>query len=46
MLTNSTSPKMAAFSTRRAVDSLTITPPGVATDSIRCAMPTCSPIAV
>ena len=31
---------------QRAVDSLTITPPGGATDSIRCANPTCSPIAV
>ena len=30
----------------RAVDSLSITPPGGATDSIRCAIPTCSPIAV
>ncbi len=46
MCTSSASPKMAAFSTRRAVDSLTITPPGGATDSIRCAMPTCSPMAV
>ena len=29
--------------TSRAVDALSITPPGGATDSIRCAMPTCSP---
>ena len=36
----------SAFSTNRAVDSLSITPPGGATDSIRWAMPTCSPIAV
>ena len=33
-------------STSRAVDALSITPPGGATDSIRCAMPTCSPTAV
>jgi hypothetical protein len=30
----------------RAVDALSITPPGGATDSIRCAMPTWFPIAV
>ncbi len=36
----------AAPSTSRAVDALSITPPGGATDSIRCAIPTCSPIAV
>jgi hypothetical protein len=29
------SPSTAAYSTRRAVDSLSITPPGGATDSIR-----------
>jgi hypothetical protein len=29
-----------------AVDALSITPPRGATDSIRCAKPTCSPIAV
>ncbi len=33
-------------STSRAVESLSITAPGGATDSIRCAIPTCSPIAV
>jgi hypothetical protein len=33
-------------STSLAVDALSITPPGGATDSIRCAMPTCSPTAV
>ena len=42
---NSGSPSTAP-STSRAVDSLSITPPGGATDSIRWAMPTCSPIAV
>ena len=31
---------------QRAVDPLSMTPPGGATDSIRCAMPTCSPIVV
>ena len=44
--TTSGSPSTATFSTRRAVDSLSITPPGGATDSIRCAIPTCSPTAV
>jgi hypothetical protein len=39
-------PSIALFSTRRAVDALSITPPGGATDSIRCAIPTCSPTAV
>ena len=34
------------ISTRRAVDSFGMTPPGGAADSIRCAMPTCSPTAV
>ena len=38
--------KSRSASTSRAVDSLSITPPGGATDSIRCAMPTCSPTAV
>ena len=33
-------------STSRAVEALSITPPGGATDSMRWAMPTCSPIAV
>ena len=33
-------------STSRAVDALSITPPAGATDSIRCAIPTCSPTAV
>ena len=37
---------MVPFSTSRAVDSLTITPPGGATDSMRCAIPTCSPTVV
>ena len=37
---------MALVSTSRAVESLTMTPPGGATDSIRCAIPTCSPMAV
>ncbi len=32
--------------TSRAVDALSITPPGGATDSIRCAIPTCSPMVV
>ena len=32
--------------TRCAVDALSITPPGGATDSIRWAMPTCSPMVV
>ena len=41
--TLSSSPSVAEFSTRRAVDALSITPPGGAADSIRCAMPTCSP---
>ena len=36
----------AALSTNRAVEALSITPPGGAADSIRCAMPTCSPMAV
>jgi len=31
---------------RRAMEALSITPPGGATDSIRCAIPTCSPTAV
>ena len=38
--------ELAAPSTSRAVDALSITPPGGATDSIRCAIPTCSPMAV
>ena len=40
------SPSTTAPSTSRAVDALSITPPDGATDSIRCAIPTCSPIAV
>jgi len=40
------SPSSATPSTRWAVDPLSMTPLGGATDSIRCAMPTCSPIAV
>ena len=44
--TSSGSPSTATSSTSRAVDSLSITPPGGAADSIRCAIPTCSPIAV
>ena len=40
------SPRTAAFSTSSAVDPLSITPPGGATDSIRCAIPTWSPIVV
>ena len=43
--TNSNSPRLAAPSTSRAVDALSITPPGGATDSIRWAIPTCSPTA-
>ena len=46
MCTSSGSPSTAPCSTSRAVDSLSITPPGGATDSIRSAIPTCSPIAV
>ena len=38
--TSSDSPRVAAPSTSRAVDALSITPPGGATDSIRCAIPT------
>ena len=45
MRTHSGSPSITACSTSRAVDSDSITPPGGATDSIRCANPTCSPIA-
>jgi hypothetical protein len=37
---SSGSPRPTVFSTSRAVDSLSITPPGGAIDSIRCAMPT------
>ena len=40
------SPRVVVPSTSRAVDSLSITPPGGATDSIRCAIPTCSPMVV
>jgi hypothetical protein len=46
MRTHSGSANTAACSTSRAVDSDSITPPGTATDSIRCASPTCSPTAV
>ena len=38
--------KVVAPSTSRAVDALSIAPTGGATDSIRCAIPTCSPIVV
>jgi hypothetical protein len=38
--TSSGSPRAAAPSTSRTVDALSITPPGAATDSIRCAIPT------
>ena len=44
--TISGSPRSATLSTNRAVDALSSTPPGGATDSIRWAMPTCSPIVV
>ena len=40
MLTSSGVPRSTTFSTSRAVDSLSITPPAGAIDSIRCAMPT------
>ena len=40
------SPSTATASTSRAVESLSITAPAGAADSIRCAIPTCSPIAV
>ena len=43
--TTPVSARTAVCSTKSAVDSLSITPPGGATDSIRCANPTCSPIA-
>ena len=46
MWTSSGSPRLATVSTSRAVEALSITPPGGATDSIRWAMPTWSPIAV
>ena len=39
-------PRAAMPSTKRAVAALSITPPGGATDSIRRAIPTCSPTAV
>ena len=45
MRTHSGSANTMVSSTSRAVDSETITPPGGATDSIRCAIPTDSPIA-
>ena len=41
MRTNSGSASITVCSTSRAVDSDSITPPGGATDSIRCAIPTC-----
>jgi hypothetical protein len=44
--THSGAPSTVACSTSRAVDSVSNTPPGGATDSIRCANPTCSPTAV
>ena len=45
MRTHSGSASMTVSSTSRAVDSDSITPPGGATDSIRCAIPTFSPVA-
>ena len=45
MRTNSVSFRTAVCSTSSAVASLSITPPGGATDSIRCAYPTVWPIA-
>ena len=45
MCTHSGSASITVCSTSRAVDSESITPPGGATDSIRCANPTASPIA-
>ncbi len=45
MRTHSGSASSTVCSTSRAVDSESITPPGGATDSIRCAIPTDSPIA-
>ena len=45
MRTHSGSASITVCSTSRAVDSDSITPPGGATDSIRCANPTGSPIA-
>ena len=44
--TSSGSPRTAVPSTSRAVEALSITAPGGAIDSIRCALPTCSPIVV
>ena len=44
--TSSGSPSTARLATSAAVDSLSITPPGGATDSIRWAIPTSAPIAV
>ena len=38
--------RAAACSTSRAVERLSISPPGGAADSIRCAMPTCAPMEV
>ena len=46
MRTHSGSASVAVCSTSRAVDSDSITPPGGATDSIRWANPTVSPVAV
>jgi hypothetical protein len=46
MWTLSGSLSTTASPTSRAVDSLSVTPPGGATDSIRCAKPTCSPMVV
>jgi hypothetical protein len=43
MRTHSGSASVTARSTSRAVVYDNITPPGGATDSIRCAIPTCSP---
>jgi hypothetical protein len=44
--TISGSPRMTERPTSCAVESLSMTPPGRAADSIRCAIPTCSPMAV
>ena len=46
MFTNDGSSRTAMCSTSRTVDSLIMTPPAGATDSIRCAIPTCVPNAV
>ena len=45
MRTHSGSASTVRWSTSRAVDSESITPPGGAAASIRCAIPTCAPVA-